>query len=115
MANVAQPQVPAYMMPLMIGVTAVIIIVLLLILVIIPYFSPAKQSPPEYGSPVTGPPTPPGGCKCISDVKARSPGSITSDQQYELIESKDNMTFCGFEQNGYKWGCKPSDCTPACT
>ena len=53
-----------------------------------------------------------GRCKCISEVNARSP---SGDQVYQSIEAKDNVTFCGFEKDGYRYGCKPSDCNPVCT
>ena len=100
--------------PWVIGGSITVLLLVLVILVIVPYFTPPQQSPLVYGSPGAVQPIPPGGCKCLSDVKVRSPESGPVDQQYQSIESKDNATFCGFEQGGYRWACKPSDCTPAC-
>jgi hypothetical protein len=92
------------------GISAfVVLITLLVIFVIIPAFQkPTKIS--ETQTVVI----PSGECKCLSDKSSRSPASSPVDQQYESVEQKDNLTFCGFEQGGYRWACKPSDCTPAC-
>jgi hypothetical protein len=115
MANVVngpKPQPQANSGLLVFGGLLITSIILLIVFVIVPYFTPSQKSNvANLESQIT---IPPGACKCISDNKVRSPGSSPVDQQYQSIESKDNATFCGFEQNGYKWACKPSDCTPAC-
>ena len=85
-----------------------ILIILGIIYLAVKTALPAPSPPP----PVV---IPPGGCKCLTDVKARSPSSGPFDQEYQSIEARDNRTFCGFEQDGYRWACKPADCTPACT
>jgi hypothetical protein len=93
-----------------IGVLSIVVLItLLVIFVIIPAFAkPIKIS--ETQTIVI----PSGECKCLSDMSSRSPASSPFDQAYQSIEQKDNSTFCGFEQGGYRWACKPSDCTPVC-
>jgi hypothetical protein len=112
--NTPRPS-PLALWPWVFGGAILITFILVIIFVIIPAVTDQMQISLTYGSPSTPPPTPPGGCKCYSDVWARVPGSSPSDTRYQSVESKDNRTFCGFEKEGYRWGCKPSDCTPACS
>lgn len=75
-------------------------------------FKTAPPVPPSL--PPSGAFTP-GSCKCLADVRERSPSSGPIDPEYQSVEARDNKTFCGFEQDGYRWACKPTDCTPSCT
>lgn len=95
-------------------------IAFLVIFVLIPYFSETNFTLNLFSKPAPSPPatpgsTDPGKCKCYSDVWAKSPGSSVAEASYTSTESKDNRTFCGFEKDGYRWGCKASDCDPPCT
>lgn len=93
------------------GLVVALAIIVLIFFVIIPYSkSPSKTSPPM--APFT---IPTGACRCYSDTTVRTPGSSPASQDFLNIESRDNKTFCGYEKDGYRWGCKPSDCTPSCT
>ena len=112
MEKVPQPQINPW--PWVAGLSIATVIIVLLIFVIIPYFTTSpKDNGMDFDSKIE---PPPGGCKCIFDTKIPSPSPANSpvDAQYRSIEYKDNKTFCGFEKNGYKWGCKPTDCEPAC-
>lgn len=93
---------------------ALLALAIFIIFIILPTITLPVQFSFAYGSPAAPPPTPPGGCQCYSDVWARSPVSAATSPEYSAIEARDNKTFCGFEKEGYRWGCKPSDCTPAC-
>jgi hypothetical protein len=88
--------------------------ILLVIFVILPATSGKGGTQATDAIPVP-PAGSPGGCQCYSDVWARAPGSAGTSPEYLGLESKDNKTFCGFDKDGFRWACKPSDCTPACS
>ena len=93
------------------GLTVAIVTAVLVIFVILPAFN----KPPSSTSPPMAPFTiPSGGCQCYSDISARSPGSSPSTQADINLENRDNKTFCGYQKDGFLWGCKPTDCSPAC-
>lgn len=94
-------------------VLSLVVILAVAAFVILVVLPKVKKAPLKRAA-APGPVAPPAGrqCKCYTDIWERKPGSASTPDTG--LEARDNKTFCGFENDGYLWGCSPSECRPAC-